>query len=187
MYRVRTSFGNIQGAPYLNTAYWVDLDPADAVAAQAAVDHMRDFWTAMNSNMAAGMSWSVSGNVDVIEALTGNLLSSFSVTQRSGSGTAAGTIAPTSVQGLLRLRSTTFLGGRRVQGHWNIPGVVNGAIGTGGGPLAAYNTALNAAAATLVASSDPALVIWSKRNGSVGSALSGTAATFFAVLRSRRD
>jgi len=184
--RVRTGFtGGMVGAG-LNTAYFFTAT-ANATSAQAAVDRMRDFWTAMNSSMNVNLSWNVQGIVQVFDAATGDTTSEISVTPRTGAGTVSGDPLPFANQGLLRLTSVTFVGGRRVQGHWNIPGPSEGANTAGGVPLASYITVLQNAGTAAATGADPALAVWSRKHGILAIVASTVAVGKWAVLRSRRD
>src|SRR6266511_768646 len=184
LYKVRTNFTGGMVGPGLNFAYWVSSVDSDTNA-QLVVDHMRDFWTTLAPRISAFTTWSVSGIVQVIDALTGALVSERSVIARTGAGSNGTDPLPFSSQGLLSLRSTLFVNGRRVRGHWNIPGPSE-SDSTNGIPTSTYTNALAAAAATLTGFADPFLVVYSKRNGVTGGALSATAPAKWAILRSRR-
>jgi hypothetical protein len=186
MFRVRTIFSGVIGSPYLNTSYWGPT-PGAPGDAQLAVDRMRDFWTAMNAFMTSALTWSVSGQVDTIDALTGQLTGTTAVTARTGVGTNATDLLPGQVQGGLRLSSGTFIAGRRVQGHWFIPGPCEGQNTAAGVPLNTYTTALQNAATTMVGLSTPGLFVWSRKNGVAVTSLSATAQGKWFALRSRRD
>jgi hypothetical protein len=186
MFRVRTTFSAVSGSPYLNTAYWGPT-PGAPGDAQLAVDRMRDFWTSLNPIMKLGMIWVVSGQVDTIDQTNGQITATTAVTARTGTGSHAADMLPGQAQGGVRLSSGTFLAGRRVQGHWFIPGPTEISSDTNGQPLSTYTTPLQTALSTLVALSSPALSVWSRRNGIAVSGLSGTVQGRWYALRSRRD
>jgi hypothetical protein len=185
LYRVRTTFAGGMTGPGLHLAHWVSSVDSDANA-QLCVDHMRDFWTTLQPRMFTAVGWTVQGIVQVIEALTGNLINERSVISRTATGTAVGDPLPPANQGLVNLRSTLFVNGRRVRGHWNIPGTME-ADSTNGIPTLTYTNALQTASNTLTAFADPFLVVYSRRNGTTGGALSASVPAKWAVLRSRRD
>lgn len=187
MLRVRTTFNaTVINGGGLNTAYFSCPGGETSIKAQAAVDLMRDFWTAIAGRISAGNLITVSGVVDSINAGTGDLENSYGVTARTLNGSGAGDVLPAQVNGLLALNTITFLNGRRVRGRWFLPTPVE-ADSTNGIPTAAYATAVNAAVPALLASADPRLVIWSRDQGANSPVTSGVCAAKWGSLRSRRD
>lgn len=185
--RVRTTFsgaGTVGGG--LNTSYWF-VNTVNTTSAQAAVDLMRDWWTALNPGMSNAVSWGVQGIVAAWDPITQHTTSELAVTTRTGTGSNTNAMLPPATQGLVSLRTTTFIGGRRIQGHWFIPGPCVNESTAVGAPLAAYTSRISTAVATLQASTDPQLGVNSRRRTIFVSPVTGSAGTKFAVLRSRRD
>lgn len=185
--RVKTTWsgaGAVGGG--LTTSYHF-VATANAASAQAAVDAMRDFWTTLNPGISNAMAWGVQGIVAVWNAAVQEITSELSVITRTGAGSSTGSLLPPATQGLVTWRTTTFLNGRRLQGHWFIPGPTEEESSNSGAPIAAYLTRLNGAIATLQGISDPNLGVNSRRNNLFVSPVTGSAGTKWAVLRSRRD
>ena len=185
--RIRTTFsgaGAVGGG--LNTSYWFVTTP-DVASAQVAVDKMRDWWTALAPGMYNGISWAVQGIVAVWNPATQQISSELICVTRSGAGTNAGDMLPPATQGLVTWRTTFFTNGRRVQGHWFIPGPTEVESSNSGAPLAAYTSRISTAAGVLQAGTDPQLAVNSRASTTVYAPVTGSAGTKFAVLRSRRD
>lgn len=184
--RVRTIWGgSVVGGGVTNSYFLVT--PLDVTTAQQCIDAMRDFWTGCNTIISTGTNWTVSATVQEVDPVTGLVVAEFGVIARNGAGTAAGDRLPPSNQGLLRLSTGTFVAGRRIQGHWNIPGAVEAANDPGGTPSAGYLAALGAAANTLNALVNPTLHVFSRTRNQSAPVASVTPVGIWAVLRSRRD
>jgi len=185
--RVRTTFaGAATVGGGLNTAYFF-VTTANSTSAQASVDLMRDFWTTLNPGMSNAVGWAVQGIVAVWDPIAQEITSEIAVTTRSGAGSATGNLLPPATQGLVTWRTTAFFNGRRLQGHWFIPGPTEDESSSSGAPVAAYLTRLGGAAATLQASTDPHLGVNSRANLAFVAGVTGSASPKWAVLRSRRD
>lgn len=185
--RVRTTWtgaGAVGGG--LSTAYFFPAT-ADTTTAQAAVDAIRDFWTSANPGISNANSWVVQGIVAVWNAATQEVTSEIAVTSRSGVGSSTGSMLPPATQGLVTWRTTQFIGGRRVQGHWFIPGPTEEESSAVGAPQSAYTSRLQTAASTLAAITSLSLGINSRKNAQFVSPVTASVGTKFAVLRSRRD
>lgn len=101
-------------------------------------------------------------------------------------GTDSSTLAPVATQGLVRLRTNTFAGGREVRGRVFIPGVTEAST-DGGRPTSAYRNAVDAAFASLRLDPGCQYAVWSKTHGLLIEVGSETVWSEWAVLRSRRD
>jgi hypothetical protein len=152
---------------------------AQQVAAVAA------FLTSTDSQRTTALSWATAPDVAEIDHLTGNLIGVQSVTPVTGTGAAAGDIQPYAVQGLLRLVTNVVVGTRLLRGRLFLPGSVESS--NSGVPIAAYQTAYNTAAATLVAAANCEWMVWSRTHGSPQAVVNATTWNKWAVLRSRRD
>lgn len=133
----------------------------------------------------AGLSGAVSTLADVVDEATGNITDQFVVAPPAAGSAGALDIAPRASQVLVRLRTNTFVGGRRLQGHIFIPSVKEAAIGPTGDLLASYATAIETAGATLTA--DTQLGVYSRKYHDFAICNTIQVPTKVAVLRSRRD
>lgn len=196
MQRVRTSWSGSASAGSLSTHYFGPV-PGSVTTAdiQACVDRVRDFWTAVQSHIATGVNWTVSGVVDVIDDSDGSLFDSHTVTSRAGGGTLSGDPLPFQTQGLVVWQSSTIVDSHRLRGRTFVPAPLE-SDSTGGAPVAAYVTALQAGVTALMVTGTMNLAIWHRpiinsagvvtRPGSQGPATGGVGKGAWAVLRSRR-
>lgn len=182
MFRFRTTFSGLQGAPYVSTAFFHEGE--DAV--QDCADALSQFWNAVETVMTSALSWSLDTSVVVMDASDGQLTNVVQVNAASGVGSASGEIAPPAIQGLLRWRTGQYVGGREARGRWFIPGVTE-TLNVNGRPTAAYRTTVDNAAAAMIGAVGSQLVIWSRTLGSENNVSSWSTWDDWAVLRSRRD
>lgn len=180
--RVRTVWSGSLAANGLSTMYF--RAPMDATTAQAAVDKVRDFWTALNAHIMLGVRWTVLGTVDELDN-TGLLVASQGATSRTGTGTLVSDALPLQTQGEVAWLTGSFVGGRRQIGRTFIgwPGEVDS---TDGIPVAGYVTALQTAASALVTAAPNELAVWSRAHQLHASVTSAVARGEWRVLRSRR-
>jgi hypothetical protein len=98
-------------------------------------------------------------------------------------------------QGGVSLITNTIVRGRRLRGHFNMPGPTETFNQANGLPTAGYQTTIAAASANLITDTDPQLVVWSRPTldgtlviaGSTGAVSAVIVAGKFFTLRSRRD
>lgn len=182
MYRVRTTFSGGAGAPYLSTFYFNVIGGLTAANANAATGA---FWTAVKPYIMSSTIYATDAEVAEIDIATGEVTGLVPVTPATGTGGATGDDLPTMTQGLVRWRTGTFVGGREVRGRTFLPsmGEVNSTTGV---PIAAIKTAVNTAAAALIADANSDFVIYSKTHRDAVPVVSGSMWTQWAVLRSRR-
>ena len=185
MFRVRTTFVGLTGAPYLSTMYFEDtggLTAANAVAAVGA------FWGAIDNSLPNTLSWTTEAEVATIDFSNGQQTGLTSTTPQTGTGSIAATLHSPATQGLVRWRTGAFLGGRELRGRTFIPGmstsVTNAATGA---PNSTFLSAVNTAAAALIADANSTLLVWSRTKSAKSTVTSGSMWSQFAVLRSRRD
>jgi len=182
--RVRTSFAGVAGAPYLSTMYFMTGDTLpDAQAANTAVG---TFWSTIDAQLLTSLSWSTDPEVSVLTT-AGVLTGSHAVTPVTGTGNIAGSLTPPATQGLVRWATPIYVAGRRVRGRTFIPAIPQSLLSSSGGPALALSTAVNNAAAALIADANANLGIWSRKNGGIHAVTTGGMWSQFAVLRSRRD
>lgn len=182
MWRIQTVFSGPQGSPWLNTfmfstAVGTPQDAADAAAA---------FWTALVLHIHDSVSWTQNPDVEVIEN-DGSLTNVVSITPNSDAGEGTTDMLPAATQGLLRWRTGSIIAGREVRGRTFLPGMVEGSNGDSGTPAPGLVTDANNAAAALIADTNSQLVIWSRKNVGSVVAATGSLASKWAVLTSRRD
>lgn len=182
MWRVRTGFTGSQGAPYLNTLYFDTLGgtAGQAVAAAGA------FWGDVDALIVNDLSWATEPEVYQLSEVTGQPVSVTQVTSLTGTGAKTGAMLPRATQGLIRLGTGVFVGGREIRGRIFVPGLEVGADNNGS-LEASYAAALEAATLTLQTDANSALVVWSRKNGQMEGVIASSAWSEFAVLRSRRD
>ena len=186
LYRVRTIFTGVEGAPFLSTFLF---EQAGGTAQQAATA-AGAFWTALAAGMHTSLAWTTEGAVAVINETNGNTESVSATTPVVGAGTAVSDRAPAATQGLVRWRTGIFTGGRELRGRTFLPGVPEDQGSQV--PLAAYRTRADNAAAALIADVNTILAIRSSKFDATGLSfahpvVSGETWTQYAVLRSRRD
>lgn len=196
--RVRTVFTGVAGAPYYNNLYFENVN--DLSDAQAAVDLVDSAWSTLNSVLAGALIGNIESEVPIIDIPSGNITLVWATTGGVVDPTSAAEPLPWASQGLLRLSTNTFLGGRRVRGRVFIPGFTEAAQDAGI-PSATTQTAIANMGATLIAPTEPTLVVYSRprpadpdadppvaaRDGFASVVEGTTAWNKWAVLRSRRD
>lgn len=185
MLRVRTVFGGVQGTPWYSNLYFRGTEDTDAIEAHAAVD---DFWTALATVICTPVTWTIEGEVAVLDTVTGQPVATHQVPPETGAGSASGVArVPTALQILVRLGTGVFLNGRRVRGRIFIPG--SGEGNWENGLLTPSTvTAVNSAVGLLLNNTPTnEFVVWSRRNGQMHNVISREVWTSGAVLRSRRD
>jgi hypothetical protein len=183
MYRVRTNFTGVPGAPYLSTMYFAESGGTAQQAATAA----GAFWTALIPNLTNSMNFATEADVALVNAATGVVTGAVATTPVLGTGGRADAQLPRATQGLVRWLTGIYVAGRQVRGRTFIPGLTEDANITDGLVTPAVAAAINNAAATLIASPNADLEIWSRTLGQSNVATVGSTWTEFAILRSRRD
>lgn len=208
LYRVRTASSGWTGAPGLNTFYFsgnVDAVPPGTTSdlAKLAHDRVCAGFAAFLSQLPTVWTALVSPNVDVINDVNGDLVNSYSVVPTATlQGTAPVGFLPISSMVLLRLNTSTFSDGSRLQGRAFI-GPVAASVEGDGTPTASMITsalAMGTALQDVGISGLPVIGVWRRpraanplkpllpaRVGSFAPITSITVPDKFAVLRSRRD
>lgn len=191
MLRVTTTMTGLAGAPYYSTQYFGGTTSGEALA---AADAVWEFWGDLVGLITAGLSMTVAPEVDLINANTGLVEDTFPSGSPAAVVSTGNAPLPKATQGLLRLRTGSFIAGRRIQGRIFIPALANDAQ-LGGVPSGAFLTGLQSAgdALALAAVGAGGLVVWHRPTTTGGSdgvdavVTSVSPWTQFAVLRSRRD
>lgn len=184
MLRVRTTFTGTTGAPWLSTAYFLPVADNQA-AADASVAAIGAFWGAVDARMGLAIQWTTDPAVAVMDLL-GEQTGAFTTTPVGGTGASATELLPPANQVLLRLYSNVFVSGRQLRGRWFLPGNTE-SDATAGLVAPAAVTAVNLAAANLIADANSVWALWSPTHGTATAVVSAATWSQFAVLRSRRD
>jgi hypothetical protein len=192
MFRVRTAFTGIVNGPSVSTHHFA-TNTLTSAAAQAVVNRVAGFWAALQPGRSPACFAAVQGLVDVIDYVTGLLLTSFAVNGTNAGGSATGTPLPTATQGLFIWETGQILNGKRFRGHTFLPAP------TDGNSVTVPNTAYKNLATAAFTAMDPLnatvpLVVWHRPpkpplagSGSIGGVVTGMISPKWAVLRSRRD
>lgn len=198
VYRVRSLWTGVAGAPWYSTQYFEALSAVSATGAQDAASAVSAFWSAFAIHIHSDGTLDIEDTVDVLNELNGDLVDSFSTTTAPTQPSGAGDKLPPVTQGLLRLDTGIILDSHRIKGRVFIPAPLE-ADSTGGAPSAAYQTDLDTAANSLIASTaNMALCVWHRpkftgdppvltRNGQAVVANSVSPSATWSFLRSRRD
>lgn len=203
MLRVRTVLSGWSGGPGLYTWYF-DVSE-DAPTALEVVERVHGAMTLAAVIWPSSITAQVQAQVDSLNPINGQLLDSFSVAEQDPipGEQAGGDIAPPVCAILLKLQTSTFSDGSRIQGRSFFSPVAGLFAETDGTP---HSTALDAVRdageALIDVGLDPRpMVVWRRprladaehdppitaRAGSIALITSVSVADKFAVLRSRRD
>lgn len=182
MYRVRTVFNGVQGSPWLSTMFFA----SETFTAADAVTAVGQFWTSIQTLQGNDITWATEGDVETVDAATGQTTAVESTTPQTGAGSAATPLISIASQGLVRWRSGFYIAGREVRGRTFIPGLTSTAVDDGS-VAAGTRTDIQTAADALIADANSSLVVWSRAHGQQPNAESASVWANFAVLRSRRD
>lgn len=174
----------LTGTPYFSQM-WFAHQPGKASAAATAVS---TFFTANQGRIALGLVGSIEDDQTIIESTTGQAVA----VEQGGSApniVASGSSEPLpfASQFVLRLRTSVFIDGRRLQGRMFIPAPVEN--DSTGRPTAQLVTLWNTAAATLLTSSISfgAWEVYSRKHRVEAQVVSASGWNQWGVLRSRRD
>lgn len=182
MNRVRCVWTGVAGAPWYLNLYSL----SGATSTQQALDAARSLLLAFAQQQHNGVVGNCEADVAKIDSNTGQTV-----------GVATGTVGaqiigaqagqmPPATQGLVRLLTGLFAGGRQIRGRIYVPGVPT-AANTNGLPTLAYRTALQSGMDAYRTTLGPSMIVWSRKNASVAPVASISVWSSFAVLRSRRD
>lgn len=185
MLRVTTELTGSPGGPYFSTTYYGGTGLA---MAQPAADSSRDFWFQLQNFLDSRMSLVPIAEVEEVDPATGLITAVYNVSTTGFTFAGAGEALPTVVQGLLRLRTGVYVGGREVRGRKFIPGILESST-TAGRPSVALLNAINGAwdASVPEAAAAGEHVVYSETHHVDHVVTSRSTWTEFAVLRSRRD
>lgn len=184
MLKVTTVLTGVPGAPYYSTDHYNGTTSGEAVQGVSA---SRQFWFQLEGFLNGAMSAQVQPEVQVIDPATGEITGEFNVPSGPVEFTAGGEPLPWATQGLISLRTATFVGGRRLRGRKFVPGWPETAS-TDGVPTGPCIAAMEGAYSFLagVGAGAGGLCVYSPTHHTTGAVVSGTAAGQWSVLRSRR-
>ena len=185
MFRLTYVFTGPAGTPYYSRQYFEGTTQADV---DEAATRLEDFWQSFNTYIQSSMLGTLQGEAEVIDASTGlitNVLSAGTSVVTFAGGAAN---VPLATQGLIRLQTTLFLNGRRLQGRIFIPGLAQAANALGV-PSAGFQANMASAGLALagLGTLNSALVVYSETHRAFANVTSVTSWNKFAVMRSRRD
>lgn len=180
------------GGDCLLTYYWDSAGGTPTAVMTEAVARVQAFWNSYKAFYPSVGTIIIDPVGDEVDEVTGTIVGQFTAPAgASVVGTGAGERLPYMTQGLLRLSTALFVGGRRVRGRQNIP-LPAETDSTAGFPNAAYISGLQTAAnllGTTVVTGISQRVWHRPRGGTGGLSAPVTArsvAPYWAVLRSRR-
>lgn len=179
-HRVTTLMTGTAGGPWVNQLWIADeLSPT----AQDAVDAVTAFWQSLSGRIASGVTITQEPEVPLFSTPdTPVSVGSATVTETLTAGGA--NPLPPATQGLIRLRTATFNGTRRVLGKIYVP-YLSEEFNVGAGTLESTTAALFTTSTNTLRNAG--LVVASRALNTFAPVIQGDAWNQFAVLRSRRD
>lgn len=165
------------------------FDGEGSEQASAASAATRALWDAIKATIRNDLTARVLPEVSQVDPATGLTTATFIQSQSPVVMTGSGARQPLVVQGLVRLRTGTYVGGREIRGKVFLPGTTD-ANDTDGVPSTTYQTAINTAFGSFVTSAAAAtvpVVVWSPTKGQVALVQQVSVWGQWAILRSRRD
>jgi len=154
--------------------------------AQNCVTAVETFMNGIDQVLTQDLSWVCENDVYSFDSGTGALTGITSTAVSPTFGQLSDNNNPPAVQGLLRLRTDTVISGRLLRGRLFIPGSTE-ANNDDGQPSATFKTAVDTAAAALIADANTDWIVYSRTHSSIATVVSGSTWNKWAQLRSRRD
>lgn len=181
-------------SPGITGMWWSPQTAGGSIAdATDCLARFRAAWNAITAHIDDAIAVDFDPICIAVEDTTGALQGAFAGTDPATVGGAVATDAlPHQTQGLLRLGTSSVIGGRRVRGRLYIPGPCEVDNSVNGNPAASYISDITAAFAALNTAGATTSMprIWHRpQGGSGGQAVAITSfavATSWSVLRSRR-
>lgn len=183
LWRVRAEWAGGSGGRQLST-FW--FEKAGELSAQNAATAARTFLYNCRSLISSSYSVTIEPDVAEVSVETGEVTGLQPVTVSAVSATQSSDPLPWQTQGLVRMTTGDFFGGRQVIGHLFIPGPTE-VHNTGGVPSSEYLTGLTDNAAALNGDTTCNWMVYSRKNRTAHNIASATPRAKWAVLRSRRD
>lgn len=183
MYRVRCQLsGSLITGPAVST-FWFDQAGGTA---QQAVTAVQAFWESLDNHVQESINIASEPDVAFVDETTGETTGYITTTPFSDAGETAQANTSRDTQGIVQLRTGTFVGGKEVRGRIFIPGVPAGDV-TNGMPASGYKTALTTAGDALVANATSLWVVYSRVHHDMYPVAGTTVPSYFGSLRTRRD
>lgn len=180
--RQRVVWTGVAGAPFYSNFYAVNGD-VDAISFHTAV-------TALCNSLAGKIRRDLTGTVEsdvpLIDSVTGEIQGIDSVAVSSIDCLDEQEPLPTATQVLVRLKTNAFIGGRRLQGRFFMPGITQ-YFNVDGVPDVAAATAVETSFSAYLTTMEGFACVWSRKTGAVAPISDINVWNQFAVLRSRRD
>lgn len=183
VFRVRTDITGGSGGAELGTLFFQDNG---VLTAQNAATAAYTFWNSIKAYIHPSVSLQVEPLVTSVDVVTNQPVGGTSTTTSAVVGTGSTDPLPWATQGVLQLQTGVYIGGRELRGRLFLPGPGEG-DNTLGVPVAGYKTAINTAAATLIADPNSELVIYSRTKHTFNRVNSGVVWNKWGYLSSRRD
>lgn len=181
LYKVRTLWTGGNGGNLVSTMFFEESG-GTAAQANAAVGA---FWNALKSSIVDDLTFATDSSVYLIDEATGQPTGLNAVTPVTAACTQSGDPLPFMSQAVCQWRTGVFIAGREIRGRTFIPGMSE-TNSTNGRPVAGLVTAVNAAAAALIADANSIFGVYSLQNFNFQEAVLGSCWSEFGVLRSRR-
>lgn len=181
--RVRVVWTGVAGSPYYTSLYTL----AGALTAEQAADDAEALVDACRFQVSNQVTARIEQEVAVIDAATGLIVSVEAVPGATLPMSGGSSVSSLATQGLVRLLTGQFAGGRQIRGRVSWPAVPPSAIGPNGRPTADYLSTMDSSWAAYLVLTGPAAVVWSRKNGIAVPISQATTWSEFSVLRSRRD
>jgi hypothetical protein len=168
----------------LNLTYWGGTTGGEA---EAATDAMHTFWDDLNGALTNEVTFALDTVVNVVDPATGDVTGAIGpvTTFDPVQGTDGTHTLPLATQGLIHLRTGTYVAGREVRGRIFVP-CFGEDMSEAGAPnaaaIGAMQTAINNLLGAIVG-----LKVFSRTHNVELAVISGQVSPKWAVLRSRRD
>jgi hypothetical protein len=181
--RAEVTWTGLQGAPYFTALNFIATGQTGADAVGVAVS---DFLGSIDNSLSSSLSYSLSSEVTQYNDTTGEPVAVFAIDPFTGTCGDATEVLPPVDQGLARLLTGSYVGGRQIRGRIFIPGLTQ-ASNDGGRLISTWRTAISDAIALMVDQPDASLAVWSPTHGTTTAVQAVSVWENFASLRSRRD
>jgi hypothetical protein len=186
--------GSAFPSPGFTSLWWAPGTVGGSTAdATDCLARFRTLWEGVKAIMSTTVTIDYDPICIAVEATTGALTGAFAGTDPlSSTGADSGDALPRQTQALLRLATSSVVGGRRLRGRLFIPGMVETSNTSTGQVVGTTVSTLTTAGSTILAAGATASapVIWHRPEagaGGVSALITGVScATTWSVLRSRR-
>lgn len=185
MLRITTEWTGLSGAPYYTNFFTGGNTIGEAVAlANATTGLWEDIAPFVNAQLTAV----VPNEVTRVDPATGEAIGLFAVNGDSVPMTGAAEALPWATQGLVRIRTAVYAGGREIRGRCFVPGPTQDS-NDGGVPTEVYTSSIQSRFETFGGAAAPAggIGVYSPTNRIFAPGNLFSVWSEWAVLRSRRD